>query len=55
MISTLLDSLLKKGDCSLSPAMKDFSDWLGQQELIDLPKGGAVNTDIHGQINRRIW
>lgn len=31
----------KKGGCSISPAMQDFSYWIHSQELTDLPLGGA--------------
>lgn len=34
----------KKGGCSISPAMQDFSDWIRRQKLNDLPSRGAKYT-----------
>ena len=31
----------KKGGCVMSTAMRDFSDWIRQYDLNDLPLGGA--------------
>lgn len=37
-------SLEKKGGCPLSADMRNFSDWITQHELIDLPMGGSLYT-----------
>lgn len=34
----------KSGGCPISPDMRAFSDWIRQQQLIDLPLSGAEYT-----------
>ena len=41
----------KKGGCTISPAMKDFSDWIRHHDLFDLPSRGADFTWSNLQIN----
>lgn len=39
----------KKGGCVMTTAMRDLSDWIRQQDLVDLPLGGADFTWSNNQ------
>lgn len=39
----------RKGGCTTSRAMKDFSDWIRHHELVDLPLRGVKNTWFNKQ------
>lgn len=39
----------KKGGCPINSAMRAFSDWIGIQNLVDLPLGGAKYTRSNRQ------
>ena len=39
----------RKGGCSMNSAMRDFSDWIHQHDLIDLPLSGAKFTWTNNQ------
>ena len=41
----------KKGGCTISPAMRDFSDWIRYHDLFDLPLRGADFTWSNWQKN----
>lgn len=45
----------KKGGCVMSTAMMDFSDWIRQYGLVDLPLGGAVMSRLDRFLVSTSW
>ena len=45
----------RKGRCSMNSAMRDFSDWIRQHDLIDLPLSGAMMRRLDRFIVSRDW